>query len=256
MFERQNRTTRVFVAGEGPDPARLQIALAWLQNEASTRGTAGLIVVPQFSVAEGLAAVISDRGLKALRDGQQVRFGSAPVTLTTTRKLSSFLTGQVVLALYMPARDLARLDDLLATAICAVPWMDDDVRAWRQTWNPTDLTGSATAAPSTTPLSDVVREALRSMTVGVNLGTGLSHPRDNGRAVWTFRILRDAGERFDGPAVRAWAANNGWTVRGAEELASVAEAIRTGKRIQAGERPWKADILEQWRARASEQGDS
>lgn len=254
MFERKNQTARVFLAGEGPDPARLQAALAWLQSEASTRGTAGVIVAPQFSVAEGLATLIGERALNALRDGQSVKFGSARVTLTTSRKLTSSLTGQVVLALYMPAKDLARPDDLRAAAICALPWMDDDVHAWRQTWNPTDLTGSAAPAPSTTALSAVVLQALRSITIGVNLSTGLSHPRDHDKAVWAFRILRDAGERFDGPSIRAWAANNGWAVRGAEDLAEVAEKIRTGKRVQAGERPWKADILGQWRARPREQG--
>ena len=256
MFERKTRTARVFVAGEGPDPARLQAALSWLQSEASTRGTAGVIVAPQFSVAEGLATLIGERALKALRDGQSVKFGSVPVTLTTSRKLTSSLTGQVVLALYMPAKDLARLDDLQAAAICALPWMDDDVREWRQTWNPTDLTCSAATAPSTTALSPMVLQALRSVTIGVNLSTGLSHPRDHDKAVWTFRILRDVSEPFNGPSIREWAANNGWTVRGAEDLAEVAEKIRTGRRVQAGERPWKADILEQWRARAREQGHS
>ncbi|HEY0874256.1 MAG TPA: DUF1889 family protein [Vicinamibacterales bacterium] len=252
MFERQNRTARVFVPGEGPDPARLQAALVWLQHETSARGTSGVIVAPQFSAAEGLAALIGDRALKDLRAGRSVKFGSASVTLTTSRKLTAHLTGQVVLALYMPAKDLARLDDLHAAAICALPWMDDDVRVWRQTWNSTDLTGSAAPAPSTAALSPVVIQALRSVTNGVNLSTGLSHPRDHDKAVWTFRILRDAGEPFNGPSVRAWAANNGWSVRGADDLSEVAEKIRTGKRIQVGERPWKDDILEQWRARGSE----
>ena len=254
MFERRNTTIRTFIDGEGPDPARLRTALAWLQREATGRGAEGVIVVPGFDSAEGLAAIITERGLKALRAGQVVKFGSAPVTLTTTRKLgSSFLTGRVVLALYLPPKDLARLDDLNAAAICVVPWMDSEVRAWRQTWNPVDLSGAAAPAPATTPLSGVVHRALRSLTRGVNLSTGLGHPRDKDKAVWMFRILREASERFDAPSIRAWGANNGWTVRGADDLASVAEAIRTGKRVQAGERPWRADILDQWRAEDQDQ---
>jgi hypothetical protein len=103
------------------------------------------------------------------------------------------------------------------------------------------------------PLNAVVREALQSLTVKVNLSTGLGHPRDKDAAVWMFRILRDNREPFDSAAVRAWAANNGWSVRGADDLAKVAEAIATGKRIQAGERGWKADVIELWRERAAKQ---
>jgi hypothetical protein len=44
MFERQNRTQRVFVSGK--DPQRVATALASLRREASARRTAGLIVVP------------------------------------------------------------------------------------------------------------------------------------------------------------------------------------------------------------------
>jgi hypothetical protein len=162
----------------------------------------------------------------------------------------------VVVALYTPAKDLARLDDLQAAAICAVPWIDDDVQAWRQTWNPPDLLNAAAPAPTTTALSGVVREALKSITVGSNVSTGISHPRDKAKVVWAFRILRKAGERFDGPSVRAWAANNGWTVRGAQDLADVAEAIAQGKGVQALERPWRDDILDEWRKRVRESSGS
>jgi hypothetical protein len=254
MFERKNKTERVFVSGS--DPQRVVTALAWLQREGAARGT-GLIIVPGENALEGLASIIpSERDRKRLWKGEPLTLGSVGVTVVSTSKLASSVTGQIVVALYTPAKDLARLDDLQAAAICAVPWIDDDVRVWRQTWNPADLNNAGVPAPATTALSGVVRQALKSITVGSNVSTGISHPRDKAKAVWAFRILRKAGETFDGPSVRAWAANNGWTVRGAPDLADVADAITEGKRVQALERPWKDDILDEWQKRARESSAS
>lgn len=103
------------------------------------------------------------------------------------------------------------------------------------------------------PLIDnpVVEKALELLTDYVNLNNDLLTDHDRGPAVDLFKRLRDAGERYDPSALRAWAVGHAWSPRGADELQRVAEAVLERRRIRVGrQRWWNDNLVEQLRAEA------
>jgi uncharacterized protein (TIGR02391 family) len=140
-----------------------------------------------------------------------------------------------------------RLDGLDAPALCVVPWNRADIDQWKANWNPTDLRTGEAAGQAATVGNPVVEAALRSLTVAVNLSTGLSQPSDRAAAVQAFRLLREAGERFEPSEVQAWAVRNGWRPRHARELSEVVQAIVDRRSIRGGRPRWREDIVEHWR---------
>jgi hypothetical protein len=91
-----------------------------------------------------------------------------------------------------------------------------------------DLLGEQAAATPT--VGDlVVLGALRSLTISVNLSTGLAHPSDWDHALYIFRALRAGGHRIDGDEIERWALANGWSYRHAADVGQLARDIAAGK---------------------------
>jgi hypothetical protein len=96
----------------------------------------------------------------------------------------------------------------------------------------------------------VLQAALVDLTAIVNVTTGITHPSDKAAAVQLFEVLRAGGVPFDPAEVKAFAVRHGWEPRHARDLASVAQRISEGKRVQTGRagKMWSESILEKWRA--------
>jgi hypothetical protein len=62
---------------------------------------------------------------------------------------------------------------------------------------------------------------------------------------WAFWILRDAGYLLDAGEIFVWLRADGRVCHGLDELVALVDERR---RPDPGGRPWKNDILEQWRA--------
>ena len=264
MFERDNKTIRVFVDIEGWDDQGMRRAFAWLIEAAELTGKPGVIFIPTKRQAENLSPVLGAAAAEALRKGRAVRAGRTSLELMTPAAGGlRGVAGRAVMALWQDDKALTKLDDQAAAGICAVPWLRNDISSWKRNWSPRDLATDAApvagrAARSSQVSNPVVAEALKSLTVGVNLGTGLGHPRDRDSAIHLFRTLRASGEAFDPAEVRSWAVNNGWTSKGAAELGEVAAAVSEGRRIQTRDGSgWKKNIISVWRERAAQPpGDS
>lgn len=242
---------RAFVNAIGPDDDALRKALQWVVLTAKEERTDVVIVAHAKSNAENLSRVIGERATKELLAGKQVNADGVAIALVTARKGYSGVAGRAVLALWADDDVLAKLDDSWPKAICLVPWTNDDGATWKRTWSPVDIASGA-AAPTSTGISPLVRAALRSLTNGVNLGTGLGHPSDREAAIETLRILRNAGERLDPDAIRGWAARHGWQARGADELAEIVRGVNTGKAFRtSGLKQYTDRILDIWREDAA-----
>ena len=246
-----SQTGRQIVNCVGVDDDALSHAIAWLTDAAKKLGKTAIIVTHSKDSAENLKRVLGDQVTRVLVSGQSARINGVAVSLATmTRPLPVSLRNHVVLAIWLDDQALTKLDDAAPAAICFVPWAEGDGSLWKTTWRPTDLrTGSP--VPAASPGNPVVEEALRSLTLTVNLSTGLNHPSDREKAIEMFRLLKNAGEAFDPVAVRAWAANNRWSSTGADELAEVAAGVLAGKRYRTSGQWFRSQIIDDWRKRAS-----
>jgi hypothetical protein len=251
MHPQGNTTDRFFADCEGPDDPALSAAFQWLVHEVEQRQASGLIVTYAKGNAENLERVLGRDETKALLFGRSLRVKSQTVSLATMTKRLPNLRGAVVLAVWLDDGQLARIDDGRPLAICAIPWLAADIQTWRASWNPVEIRAGEPTSVGPTVGNPVVIEALRSLTLSANLSTGLSHPRDRDEAVHTFRALAKGGEAFDPTAVRAWAVQNGWSARGADELQQVAQDVRDGKRLRTHEGPPpRSGMLDYWRQQA------
>lgn len=102
-------------------------------------------------------------------------------------------------------------------------------------------------------MSPLVREALKSLTGRVNLATGLSHYSDESSAKEIFKLLYKEGEYLVASEITAWAIENGWKPKDAQQLGTLAEKIgQGGKVVVRNKNQWREDILAQLKAKANE----
>lgn len=207
---------RTYIDAEGPDDEAVRLGLAWLVDAGRAAG-GGTLHAPGLDNFRSLSHVIGN--IEAIVKNKVFRLDGVEMRLATPR------TGSVsgaVLALWTDDKILQEIEDRwMPTAICAIPWLRKDISTWVAAHGPRELR-SGQSGPSKTVTNPVVIEALKSLTSSVNLGTGLGHPSDHDGAVWTFRALKTAGERFDPEEVQAWASAHGWQMRHAEELGTIA----------------------------------
>lgn len=188
---------------------------------------------------------ISAGEAERLKRDKRIRRLTATIELATERT-GSAVGGVPVLAVWVDDDQLERLELDRPSALCVIPWLPANISRWRDAYGPTNMR-SGEPATAKQLASPVVERALESLTMRVNLSTGLGHPSDKAAAVGVFRILKSGGERYDVDEVAAWAATNGWGLGGARELSEIAQGVLEGRRYQVERHGWREDILEQWR---------
>ena len=114
-------------------------------------------------------------------------------------------------------------------AICAIPWAENDLSAWKQAWAPADLRTGTLAGPAPEIRSPLVRVALEGLTIRVNLSAPLAHPSDKQAAGTTLKTLIRDGAPVDTSEIEAWAVANGWPLNGARELSEIGQKLLAGR---------------------------
>jgi hypothetical protein len=158
----------------------------------------------------------------------------------------------VVLAAWPDASTLGLIDDTpRVVALCVLPWIEDDTWVWVRAHDARDLLNAGVPSTYSNSLDRVVVQALRTLTIRVNLSSGLTHPSDRDAAIAAFEQLNRAGYRWSGVEIETWARANGWRATGATQLRGFAEGVAAGRRYRKkGRQPWRDDIVERWRDEA------
>lgn len=251
VFEREDGTERYYVAAHRPDSEAVALAVAWAARFAQRHGHARAVMfVSGLAQLDPLARSLRLAPARLRRD-RAFRAGGVTFEVATERQHPRHEPGGPVVGVWVDDRQVEKyLDGLNAPALCVVPWTRDGVDQWKANWGSTELRSGVAAGEPATVGNPVVVAALESLTIGVNLSTGLSHPSDKGRAVQMFRLLRDAGEPFVPTEVQAWAVRHGWRPGDARELAQLAQAILDRRAIRGGTMLWRKDIVDYWREQA------
>jgi hypothetical protein len=189
VFELEDTTERFYVAVTGPDHAAVSEGFRWLIGYAHDHDhDRAALVAPGLQNVERMGGALGPDVATALRKNRSAVIEGVTVELHTQRKLPYSFDEGPVLAVWTHDRDLDKLDELGSPALCAVPWIPDNITGWLENWNPTDLRSRQTAGEDDTDLNPVVAAALEELTAWVNVGTGLSNQSDRASAIQMFRI--------------------------------------------------------------------
>ncbi len=186
---------------------------------------------------------------KVLAQGRSLVSKGKPIRYYSSVTLPRSAPKAVILLLDASLRLVTRVDGLNGTAaMIVVPWLMEDVQGWIDAHGPTDILTNAQA--STAPLpAPIVVSALKSLLTGINVSTGLAHPRDKDKTIDLFRILKKAKIPVDAEEVRAWLIQQKLKPTYADEIASIARDPSKVKKSSSGV-AWAGDIISQWKTRS------
>jgi hypothetical protein len=241
MFERQRAYPSAVTASSATDPTAAQRAVNWVLEQL-TAGQQVMIVFPGRQNAE------YDPVLRRLADHRDV------VSATRRTLHREQWRGGPVISAWPTAEDLAELaDHPRVTALCVVPWAEEEVAAWVNAVNAEPL-GEAAPGPNRAAATigdPVIERAMTHLSAAVNHNNNLIGSFDKDLAVAGLTVLHDGGHRIDPDELYAWALAHGWPGRGAARLKEYAGKIAAGTRMRVHRQPLRAEILEIWRSEAS-----
>lgn len=208
-----------------------------LCSDATHGITEVVILVPakaNMQVSTTIGAYLGEAVVKALGKGQQVTIAGKPAKLMTKQTLTYLSSGTLVICPYASKDIMDKVDSAGQVAgIIALPWSDDAVDQWIKSWSPL-VDGKPNAQASKLIDDVVVEQAMKSLSLHVNLSHPLFNARDKEQAIRTLRILRRKKHALDAPAIRAWSVAHGWKPSAADELAllvSKTVALRTTPKV-------------------------
>jgi hypothetical protein len=242
---------RLLIEAIGPDDDAVVHGFRWLIGFARDQDAprCGLFV-PAIGSAENLARPLGDVGARLARE-RSLQAEGLTVELLAPRSLRHGTYDSPILAIWVDDDMIDKIEEARPTAICAIPWSETDLKAWKAAWQPGDPRAGTPAGAGGTISNPVVEAAMASLTARVNLSMALAHPSDRAAAVWAFKLLKQAGEPFDPGEIRSWAVTHHWRPQDAKEIADIAQKFLDGRRVQAGPRGWAKDIIKQWRETAA-----
>lgn len=239
---------RFVIDSYGPDDDAVRVGFRWLVDYAREHDMAtAAVLVPGVSNAENLARPLGEVGSKLYRD-RRVRVDGVTIDLVTPRGGVGGHSRGPVLAVWANDDMVSKVERISPPAVCAIPWSDRDLSVWKAAWSPPDPRAGTSTGAAPTISNTVVRVAMQSLTIRVNLSSALSHPSDKTAAGSTLKTLVRGGEQFEPAEIEAWAVAHGWQQEDAKRLAEMARALQNGRRVNAG----SADppVLERWRQQA------
>ncbi|OAA94071.1 DUF1889 family protein [Clostridium coskatii] len=100
-------------------------------------------------------------------------------------------------------------------------------------------------------MDPVVEQGLKAIKGRINISTGFVDQRDKGSAIELLRKLHESGYRLNSNEIVAWASNNEFQSKYAQQLGDFVEGVNAGKRYRIGKKPyWKEDIVDTLKERS------
>jgi hypothetical protein len=158
---------------------------------------------------------------KKLMKGQAVPIGIKGISMRHegVASVQKAATPKIGLVFYVSEQAILNLDDLNFDCLIFVPWLDADGKEWAAKWNA--QTAAAKTEGAKIDLPREVVESLESLTISVNLSTGLGHTSDKENAKRKFSLLQEQGIYWNPVELEKWAVRNGWKASDAKELSDL-----------------------------------
>lgn len=239
MPERRTYPTAITVNGATHQELSHELAVQWTLEQHARVGGRILLLIPNKGTFHNMNTLLTE-------------FAKLEAVTVDTLRGGLAWRGGTVLAAWPNRETLATIaDDSRVKALCVIPWLEQDTRAWEIAATPERLGQSS--APEATPLDPVVVVALTQLTGMVNHANNLVGALDHRDAVAVLRLLHKGRYALPHEAVYEWVLSNGWPARGAERLREMAEKIDAGRTVQMkGPSPLAPDTLKRWKAESLE----
>lgn len=251
---------KLYISSYGPVEEPIKIGFRWLLNAALREGkTQAYLAAPTMRILDGVVAdCLGNAFVKVLKRDKRISVSHEGARLALgllTERIDPYSPYQgPALVMYPNARLLEKVDDHHeVTDVLVVPWIMADIEEWIQIWHAQEL-GMEAEQPNEPAFSDpVVEAALKSLTMRVNLSTGIAHPSDRDLAVWVFLRLNQARIRYNLVEIKGWLVRHGWRSKHANAVKEVAAKIQNGKRVRIHSRREMLvdNIVEKWRESTS-----
>jgi hypothetical protein len=234
-----------------PPENGIRLAFKWLlENPASRNGV--IVAANTNGVLERALMEVFDRqqATKIVQEKIKQIDGIGLTTVTEKRTFWQSANNRILLALYPDKRFLDVIDSINGVSeMVVVPWTMREIEDWKSARNATVLGATPLAKRAESAIQNrTVRNAMRSLSRSVNKSTELGHPADKSRAVDTFFILLENGERYAPKEIKVFlVAEEGWEPVKASEVEELAKAILEGKKPRRVS-SWASNILEIWRS--------
>lgn len=218
------------VDSDAPESWLMALQFAEQINTASTPSVSDVVLllhVKDNLRHTGLAGMMDSAHSKMLYDGKQLTLPSgAKLRMETKRKLSfGFSRPTTIIAFYANDEILEQVDGLRNVAgVVAVPEYLGYASEWKARWSPL-VPGEKREEPAAIIDDPVIEAAMKSLSRLINKSNGILVPRDKEWTQETLRILSNKGHTTDPANLKSWAIRDGWQVKAAGELATIAKKI-------------------------------
>jgi len=202
---------------------------------------------------KGIESVIPGISSKLIKN-KSVTINGITIKLMT-EKTGITYTKASVLAIF-PAKKMLKIIDNHFTEndIFLVGWVYEDIQEWIETWKALDFSSRYEVKHKSLKLNLIIIQALKSLTMHVNMSTGINHPSDKCRAVDLFRILQRESIDYDPKTIKTWLkVEEKWKEDFADDVMQIAEKIKTRRRVDGCKGDyWATNIFEKWKQRSEE----
>ncbi len=239
-----------YIESTGPEESALIRGFQWLVAEAQKADGRGLVAVSTKQNLDNIANW-SKLGppLTQLRQKGVAKMGEVNLGLFTGKEKNVHAWDGPILVIYGGQPLLDAVDAITGKAsVLYIPWGEGDFAAWAQTWGATQL-GDQAEKIQEEPTNGAAFIALKSLTDGVNLSTGIVHPSDREAAIRTLETLFHKNAGVTPEAIRQQLVRLGWQPKDAAEVKKVAEMIWAGRRPKGSKGQADDSLWDYWQSK-------
>lgn len=254
---------RYYLLPENQDHAKaVKEGFQWLlKNTRSNYMNECLIIIPSLNslkyesdtAYKGIESVIPGISSKLIKNKSVTTNGITVKLMTESTRIT--YTRASVLAIF-PAKIMLKIIDNHFTEndIFLVGWIYEDIQEWIETWKALDFSSKYEVKHKPQRLNPIIIEALKSLTMHINMSTGITDSNDKCRAVELFRILQRESIDYDPKIIKAWLkVEKKWKEDFADDVMQIATKIKARKRVDGCKGDyWATNIFEKWKQRSEE----
>jgi hypothetical protein len=250
---------RYFIDTHGPDMQACKdgiakgIELALSDSELDRV----ILLIPSKSNTQMLEDLFSKEAVKVMFRGTGIDGHSETIKIESVRTFNKYRPSVVVVALHIRNEDLNKVDDSYsAKVIIAIPWVKGELDDWIRTWTPVELHGKTVEVEPYSGPSWIVIKALESLTHGINMSTGISHPSDNQKAKTIALALHKYETSLHPTEIKSYLVGKlNWTQDNASKFTNLIQTLNDGRYFKGGRRTGLREIYKQWKLECEEDDD-
>lgn len=161
----------------------------------------------------------------------------------------SYKLSEIVITCGLDESDIIKIEDYHSIkAVIAIPWLNDRIKKWVQTYSPKELRGNQQAVAAYPLPTCVVQKAMIDLSHNINMSTGIHHFKDEERAKTYILALHKYEETLDSNVVSAYLVKVlAWPAKRASDVQKLIDTLNAGKFFKGGQRTGLQHYYKDWK---------